>query len=391
MQTIIAELLAKGVRLPYPASVEIGPDVRPERIKPGVVIHGGCRIYGAETLMEEGAVIGFEGPATINNCYVGPKVELGGGYFTEAAFLAEAKAGLGAQVRAGTIMEEQSSIAHTVGLKQTILFPFVTLGSLINFCDCFMAGGTSRKNHSEVGSSYIHFNYTPDQHKATPSLLGDVPKGVMLNQRPIFLGGQGGMTGPCRFSYGITTAAGIIIRKNELKPNRLIFGSGNTRRTSVCYEAKNGKTAVNQLLVQANIIYLANLVALRHWYRYARALFIGPAFSPELHQGLCLTLEKAVAERVLRLEEYAKAFMEIAEPSWSHFKAVFDNDDNVCNFEELRNDFIAKLKSSLSTSGNYLEVITGLDKTTAAKGTVWLQTIVDCITARALNAFPQQT
>jgi bifunctional UDP-N-acetylglucosamine pyrophosphorylase/glucosamine-1-phosphate N-acetyltransferase len=98
-------------------------------------------------------------------------------------------------VRAGTIFEEQASIAHTVGLKQTILFPFVTLGSLINFCDCFMAGGTSRENHSEVGSSYIHFNYTPNQDKATASLIGDVPHGVMLNQNPIFLGGQGGWWG----------------------------------------------------------------------------------------------------------------------------------------------------------------------------------------------------
>ena len=30
-----------------------------------------------------------------------------------------------------------------------------------------MAGGTSRKDHSEVGSSYIHFNFTPDGDKTT--------------------------------------------------------------------------------------------------------------------------------------------------------------------------------------------------------------------------------
>jgi UDP-N-acetylglucosamine/UDP-N-acetylgalactosamine diphosphorylase len=86
--------------------------------------------------------------------------------------------------------------AHAVGLKQTILFPFVTLGSLINFCDCLMGGGTSRRNHSEVGSSFIHFNYTPRQDKATASLLGDVPRGVMLDQPPIFLGGREESSGP---------------------------------------------------------------------------------------------------------------------------------------------------------------------------------------------------
>ena len=75
--------------------------------------------------------------------------------------------GYNSHVRAGTILEEAASVAHTVGLKQTILFPFVTLGSLINFCDCLMAGGTGPKDHSEVGSSYIHFNFTPNQDKAT--------------------------------------------------------------------------------------------------------------------------------------------------------------------------------------------------------------------------------
>ncbi len=52
--------------------------------------------------------------------------------------------GLGAEVREGCLLEEETSGAHAVGLKQTILFPFVTLGSLVNFCDCLMAGGTGR-------------------------------------------------------------------------------------------------------------------------------------------------------------------------------------------------------------------------------------------------------
>jgi hypothetical protein len=43
----------------------------------------------------------------------------------------------------------------------------------------------NRKDHSEVGSSYIHFNYTPNQDKASASLLGDVPRGVMLREPPM--------------------------------------------------------------------------------------------------------------------------------------------------------------------------------------------------------------
>ncbi len=37
-----------------------------------------------------------------------------------------------------------------MGLKQTILFPFVTLGSLISFCDCLMAGSSHSRDHSGV-------------------------------------------------------------------------------------------------------------------------------------------------------------------------------------------------------------------------------------------------
>ena len=38
--------------------------------------------------------------------------------------------------------------------------------------------------------------YTQPRQSHTASLIGDVPGGVMLNRRPIFLGGQGGLVGP---------------------------------------------------------------------------------------------------------------------------------------------------------------------------------------------------
>ena len=136
-----------------------------------------------------GVKLGSRSPVTIKNCQLGKKVELKGGYFEGSTFLKGSTFQDGAEVREGCLLEEEANGAHTVGLKQTILFPFVTLGSIINFCDILMAGGTSRTNHSEVGSSYIHFNYTPNQDKATASLIGNVAHGVMLNQPPIFLGG----------------------------------------------------------------------------------------------------------------------------------------------------------------------------------------------------------
>ena len=223
----IEQLIEKGVRIPNPQSVEIGDEVLVDRIAgQSVTIFSGSRIRGQNTFISKGVKIGQEGPATIENCYLGPDVALMGGYFQESVFLEGAHCGLGAHVRQGTILEEQAGIAHTVGLKQTILFPYVTLGSLINFCDCLMAGGTSRQNHSEVGSSYIHFNYTPYQDKATPSLIGDVPRGVMLKQPPVFLGGQGGLVGPCRLAFGTVVAAGTICRKDQLEENHLVTDNG---------------------------------------------------------------------------------------------------------------------------------------------------------------------
>lgn len=189
----IEKLLKKGVNIPNPDSIEIGREVDTDRISgDGVVIYSGCKIFGGSTLILKNTRLGYESPVTIENCQIGTNVDLKGGFLRQAVLLDKVSIGYGSHIREGTILEEETSIAHMVGLKHTILLPFVTLGSLINFCDCFMSGGTSRRDHSEVGSSYIHFNYTPNQDKATASLIGDVPNGVMLNQRPIFLGGQGG-------------------------------------------------------------------------------------------------------------------------------------------------------------------------------------------------------
>ena len=133
----IQTLLGKGVKIPNPKSVEIGNDVDTDMISgDGIVIYSSCKIYGRSTLLLKGTKLGYEGPVTIKNCQVGPHVELKGGVVQNAVFLKKASMGLGANIREGTILEEESNGAHTVGLKQTILFPFVTIGSLINYCDC---------------------------------------------------------------------------------------------------------------------------------------------------------------------------------------------------------------------------------------------------------------
>jgi bifunctional UDP-N-acetylglucosamine pyrophosphorylase / glucosamine-1-phosphate N-acetyltransferase len=390
-QKIIA-LIKKGVDIPNPLSLDIGEEVDLDQISGrGVKIYPGCRIYGSKTVIASGAGIGREGPVTIENCQIGPKVELKGGYFKEAVFLEGANMGLAAHVREGCILEEEAGGAHCVGLKQTILFPFVTLGSLINFCDCLMAGGTSRKDHSEVGSSYIHFNFTPSGDKTTPSLIGDVPRGVMLNKPPIFLGGQGGMVGPLRLGYGNVVAAGTILRQDFHEENKLIVGKshGGTILGFNPY-AYPGLSRV----VENNFLYLANLRALEAWYvGVRRDFFSQQEFGELIYSGLLDKLASARKERIKRLKAMAEKILASIDQgglktlSSSGRKEFCEHIERACElFTEKRNaDEVAECRDRFLTlyyahkkdrDGSYVDVIKSLPAALSTEGTLWLDKII---------------
>lgn len=405
-------LVEKGVVIRCPQSVHIGEDIDPKRIDTGVVIHGGSRISGEKTLLCRGAQIGREAPATVENCFVGPDVSLKGGYFSRGVFLDGASAGSGAHVREGTIFEEHASAAHTVGVKQTILFPFATLGSLINFCDCLLAGGTGPKNHSEVGSAFIHFNFTPQQDKITPSLLGDVPAGVMLNQPPIFLGGQGGLVGPVRLAFGVVTAAGTICRTDEHRAGRLIFG-GPAKSGNIAYNPsfyRNVKATVNK-----NAYYIANLIALKRWYREVRGgCFISGRFPAALHAGLMETIDAAISERINRLMKFAAKLEDSAgacrksagngasETLLAQKRALFEHQGRMAEifmpetdtvFKEdghLRRRFLDAVERAVDLHGknDYVGIIQNLDPGDAGIGTAWMQSVVDGVMETWTSAFP---
>ncbi len=391
--TKVEKLIEKGVIIPQPASVEIGDEVDVDRISSeGVVIYAGSRIFGSDTLILAGARLGYEAPVTVDNCQVGPEVNLKGGYFNRSVFLEKSSLGMGSHVREATILEEQTVIAHTVALKHTILFPFVTLGSLINFCDCLMAGGTSRRNHSEVGSSYIHFNFTPNQDKATPSLIGDVPRGVMLNCKPVFLGGQGGLVGPCRLNYGITVAAGTIVRKDEIREERLIYG-GEGQARSIPFEP--GRYGNNSRILLNNMIYIGNLLALRQWYRQVRPLFISKKFPEALLAGLNTNIQAALHERIGRLETLFLKASPHSPPRrgpiecWSQLKAAFDRHHRNEGEPRLRDPFLESVSKGIAETGtDYIQVIQGLAVKDAQGGSRWLQGIVDDLAADTRRIVP---
>ena len=411
-QDRIRRLMDKGVVIPNPQDVFIHESVDLTRISgQGVTLWPGSRISGSHTLILPGASIGSQGPMTVDNCWIGPRTELQSGYCSNAVLLAGAAVGAGAHVRGGTILEEGARTAHSVGLKQTILFPFVTLGSLINFCDVFMAGGTGPKDHSEVGSSYIHFNFTPNQDKATPSLVGDVPGGVMLDRRPIFLGGQGGLVGPARLAYGSVVVAGSICRKDHLKPDQMIF-EGSGRNISIPLIPGVYRT-VRRIVVN-NLIYIANLVALGRWYTHVRSAFTGGTASdlPEsLLQGLQQTLDGAIDERIRQLGRfvdklsYSQEIMGSTPASEGQGVLIAQKEEIIGSWDALAQglagcrhsdgdlerfeDFASGLEITMDQNGrDYLATIRSMAPELKALGTQWLQSIVTAVMENALGIIP---
>jgi len=330
-----------------------------------VVIHPSCRIVNS--LIGPGCEIGAEGSVVIENCQLGRNVKLKGGYFSGAVFLDGANMGSGAHVRAGTILEEEANGAHTVGLKQTVLLPYVTLGSLINFCDVLMAGGTSRKDHSEVGSSYIHFNFTPHQDKATASLVGDVPRGVLLNQKPIFLGGQGGLVGPSRIAFGSVIAAGGICRKDLLEEGQLYVPPAPAEKTVSFEPGRYGNT---DRILKNNLIYIGNIKALKAWYENVRVLFIRDEFDQAVFDGALANFDLILDERFQRLEKMASKVPTLGKKVAEISKVWKKPLDTIAN---------ASLMSAVEASdkSDYLTAIQNLSESARAGATAWLQSIVD--------------
>lgn len=406
----VEKLVKKGVRIPCPDSVEIGKDISIERISGnGVVIHAGCKIFGSETLIMDGVQLGYEAPATIYNCQLGRKVELKGGFFERSVFLEGAAMGSGAQIREACLLEEGAKGAHTVGLKHTILFPFVTLGSLINFCDCLMSGGTDAKNHSEVGSSYIHFNYTPNQDKATASLIGDVPRGVMINQDPIFLGGQGGIVGPIRMEYGNIVAAGTIVRKDILKKNVMLLGHTSLSKT---IHFRSGLYTILKRIIRLNTIYISNLIALRRWYLDIRSKFYSNDYMESaLHKGAVAKIEMAIDERLKRLGDVAKKMPRSIEihkeragkkalenlfyseqeffDRWPDIEGVIMDSYDFEGNSQIKEMFLNIIDKRLgSEPRDYITVIKGLSKNESEIGIDWLQELVEDISRKVFALLP---
>ena len=334
----IRKIQERGVQIPDLRSVLIAREVKPEHILPGCIIHPFSRISGAKTQIHSAAQIGVDGPATIENSWigenaivgnlgpvtlkdtvVGPQTILGSGVAENAVFLGKETmindftTGFGFRVRKGSLYEEDSSSAQHTDTKMTVLFPWTTLGSNINFCDALISGGTGPElgYFSEVGSGSIHFNYSIRGDKATASLFGDACQGLFLDQARLFIGGNNTLLGPIKADFGVMTAAGARIN-GTLSPG-LNFGH-STPRDKIDYDSRRFSGALG--IVTKQIDFLAELTALYHWYKQIRIGCISK--TPEkkfLYEAGLMMIELNFQERLFQLNRY----VEVLEGSLSLF------------------------------------------------------------------------
>jgi UDP-N-acetylglucosamine diphosphorylase/glucosamine-1-phosphate N-acetyltransferase len=384
----VRALLGAGARIPRPESVVIGPEVRLEQIVArGLVLHPGTRISGERTVILEGTELGHEEPVTLENAVLGRGVKVQGGFVTDSVLLDGCEVRQGFHGREGCLLEEDTYFAHNVGLKMTIVLPFAVLGSLINFCDCLLAGGTSRKRHSEVGSGFIHFNFSPRGDKATPSIFGDVPRGVMLDQDPIFLGGLAGVVGPSRVGFGSVLAAGSVYRA-DYDEGLLVLGE-RRRDGSTPFRAR--ALGAIRAKVGKNICYLGELAALWAWYRHVRPRLAGadPLAQAVIAAGRRM-VEANIEERLKQLDRFrdlvkdclpeaagagspaplAGEWREFVD-GWSTVRSVIENFRAIEGRGDHREAFCARLAPGRS----YTAAIQALDGDDRRRGTAWLSSI----------------
>ena len=373
----------RGVNVMHPESTFIDPAVPEHAISEGTVLYPGTRILGASTVIGKNCILGKEAPLTISDSVLSHDVSFAGGYMDGSVAWNGVQIASGAHIRPGCILEERSSVAHSVGLKQTLFMPFATAGSLINFCDAFLAGGTGPKNHSEIGSSYVHFNFTPQADKATPSQVGDVPRGVMLDQKPIFLGGQGGMVGPCKVAYGVTVAAGTVLREDILDEGHLYKGGENTKTISMPYDRKGYRGLERKL--KLNVEYIGQLLAWSQWYTQFRAAFFGDDVERACLAAGNTIFNKVIAERMKWLGTLQEGIAETgsaaqAEKALAHFLKQ-DLATAVNSSEAALKTWANDVLTAKKDGEDYISFVQSLSAKDKEEGSSHLQAVVDAVTA----------
>jgi UDP-N-acetylglucosamine/UDP-N-acetylgalactosamine diphosphorylase len=161
-----------------------------------------------------------------------------------------------------------------------------------------------------------------------------------------------------------------------------------------------------------NLLYIGNLAALRQWYVHVRRPFLKTREGGgALCEGALEVLDAALEERIGRLRALA-AKMEDSiaiaekvlqdrtkETHLKHKRELLQNwpeaekrlsglaDDSIGR--DGRGRFMKRIDERLSKgAGDYIDFIRALDRESADAGSAWLQSVVDAVVTRALDALP---
>ena len=234
----VEKLISRGVAIPAPESVVVGEEVNLDNIEAGACIGPGTTISGAETMIGSG--VSIQGAAVIKSSMIGRNCKLAAGEYADSVLLDGCSTVGWARVRGNSAWEEGSNSAHNCDTKQTVLGYKSTLGSLINFCNVLMLGGTSPRLEvgSEIGSGTINFNFLP--FGATvgtlikpSSVIGSIESPFLACDgapiRYIFIGGHTSIVTPVIIGLGSVVAAKTRLNPGIYGEDKLI-GGGNIEK-----------------------------------------------------------------------------------------------------------------------------------------------------------------
>ena len=158
-------------------------------------------------------------------------------------------------------------------------------------------------------------------------------------------------------------------------------------------------------MLEKNLFYLAGLVALEQWYRCVRRdFFHGEELGYLVYNGALDNLRLARGERFKRLKVMAEKMPESVHHDESDIIknrklefyqnvdevcSAFEDDQNVKSIHKHRDSFLEALEAQKKDQDfDYIASIQGLPEAVSAKGTKWLQAIVDDRCQKAAGLLP---
>jgi carbonic anhydrase/acetyltransferase-like protein (isoleucine patch superfamily) len=334
----IAKLRLAGVEVWGADRVYIGPEVTEGGIEPGAVLISAL-VRGRSTAIGARSRVGTSGMALVVNTQLGRDVEIGAGSYLNATLFDRVKVRGCAEIRQGTVLEEEAEAGHGVGMKHTYFTSGVVAGSCINFCDLLMTGGSSRRDHSEVGSGAVHFNYDPRADKFG-SLIGD-SRGLLLRRRRIFIGGNSGIVAPVHIDFGAVVAAGAIVRRN-LVANHLFSGQDGIPGPSV-FEPHTYFDLRRKFLTVAHLC--GNLHALVFWHNLVR-LPQAKGMERVLCKFAVANLRLHIAHRARELDKLIAKLERFADAD-SGTKAIRRQHQHIVASRQRIYDLLARFRTSV--------------------------------------------